>query len=122
MYPAFVSCTTIDWFSEWPNEALLEVAEKYLEDVHLGEPKMSVVPAPGAEAPERSNIRQGVANVFVVCHRSVVDMSARMLFEMRRHNYVTPTNYLELVSGYKKLVKERKFELLAKLCYILTVQ
>lgn len=22
--------------------------------------------------------------------------------ELRRHNYVTPTNYLELVSGYKK--------------------
>ena len=106
MYPAFVSCTTIDWFSEWPNEALLEVAEKYLEDVHLGETKMSIVPAPGEEAPERPNIRQNVASVFVVCHRSVVDMSARMLFEMRRHNYVTPTNYLELVSGYKKSVEE----------------
>ena len=30
-YPAFVNCTTIDWFSEWPQDALLEVAEKYLE-------------------------------------------------------------------------------------------
>ena len=35
-YPAFVNCTTIDWFSEWPKDALLEVAEKYLEDVNLG--------------------------------------------------------------------------------------
>ena len=35
-YPAFVNCTTIDWFSEWPKDALLEVAEKYLEDVSLG--------------------------------------------------------------------------------------
>ena len=35
-------------------------------------------------------------------HRSVVDMSERMLVEMKRHNYVTPTNYLELVSGYKR--------------------
>lgn len=30
-YPAFVNCMTIDWFSEWPEDALLEVAEKYLE-------------------------------------------------------------------------------------------
>ena len=37
MYPALVNCTTIDWFSEWPNDALLEVAEKYLEGVDLGE-------------------------------------------------------------------------------------
>lgn len=95
MYPAFVSCTTIDWFSEWPKDALLEVAEKYLEDVNLGDSKSST-------EGEVVNIRQGVASVFVLCHRSVVDMSEKMLFEMRRHNYVTPTNYLELVTGYKK--------------------
>lgn len=36
MYPAFVNCTTIDWFSEWPKEALIEVAEKYLESTDVG--------------------------------------------------------------------------------------
>jgi len=30
-YPAFVNCTTIDWFMEWPYDALMEVAEKYLD-------------------------------------------------------------------------------------------
>ena len=35
-YPAFVNCTTIDWFSEWPKDALLEVSERYLEEVNLG--------------------------------------------------------------------------------------
>ena len=34
-YPGFVNCTAIDWFSEWPHDALLEVAEKYLEDMNL---------------------------------------------------------------------------------------
>lgn len=42
-----------------------------------------------------------VANIFVTVHKSVVDTSKRMLLEVKRHNYVTPTNYLELVSGYK---------------------
>lgn len=91
MYPAFVNCTTIDWFSEWPKDALLEVAEKYLEEVTLGE----------AENAQDSQLRQNIASVFVTVHRSVVEMSERMLFEMKRHNYVTPTNYLEFVSGYK---------------------
>lgn len=35
-YPAFVNCTTIDLFTEWPHDALLEVAEKYLEGLDLG--------------------------------------------------------------------------------------
>ena len=44
-------------------------------------------------------------------HRSVMDMSKQMLFEMKRHNYVTPTNYLELVSGYKGLLDGKRKEL-----------
>ena len=31
MFPAIVNCTTIDWYSEWPQDALLEVAEKYIQ-------------------------------------------------------------------------------------------
>ena len=96
MYPAFVNCTTIDWFSEWPKEALLEVAEKYLEEVKLHNE--------GDSDDVGKELRSNVASVFVICHRSVVEMSDRMLFEMKRHNYVTPTNYLELVSGYKQYV------------------
>ena len=34
-YPALVNCTTIDWFSEWPADALLEVADKYLEHTDM---------------------------------------------------------------------------------------
>ena len=35
MYPALVNCTTIDWFSEWPYDALLEVADKYLDAIEM---------------------------------------------------------------------------------------
>ena len=93
MFPAYVNCTTIDWFCEWPKDALLEVAMKGLEDVQL---------VAGDQSEAATELQKNVAIVFVTMHRSVVDMSDRMLFEMKRHNYVTPTNYLELVSGYKQ--------------------
>lgn len=35
-YPALVNCTTIDWFCEWPRDALLEVAERFLDGLDLG--------------------------------------------------------------------------------------
>ena len=101
MFPALTSCTTIDWFGEWPEEALLEVAEKYLENVHLGEVR-KVREAPDQEEGKALDLRQSMADMFVVCHCSVVSMSERMLVERSRYNYVTPTNYLELVAGYKK--------------------
>lgn len=31
-----------------------------------------------------------------------------MIQEIKRYNYVTPTNYLELVTGYRELLKEKK--------------
>ena len=34
-YPALINCTTIDWFMEWPKQALLEVADSYLKGIDL---------------------------------------------------------------------------------------
>ncbi|KAM9335593.1 LOW QUALITY PROTEIN: dynein axonemal heavy chain 2 [Symphorus nematophorus] len=95
-YPALVNCTSIDWFCEWPKDALLEVAERYMDGLQLG---------------SLEGIQTKVASIFVTTHQSVAQMSQRMKLELRRHNYVTPTNYLELVSGYKKLLGEKRSEL-----------
>lgn len=39
--------------------------------------------------------------MFSIMHKSVTDESKKMYEELRRRNYVTPTNFLELTSGYK---------------------
>jgi dynein heavy chain, axonemal len=36
-FPSLINCTTIDWFTEWPEEALLSVARKFLAAVNLGD-------------------------------------------------------------------------------------
>uniref|UniRef100_H3DNF8 Dynein axonemal heavy chain 2 n=1 Tax=Tetraodon nigroviridis TaxID=99883 RepID=H3DNF8_TETNG len=103
-YPALVNCTTIDWFCEWPRDALLEVAERFLDGLDLG---------------STEGIHTNVASTFVTIHQSVAQMSLKMRLDVRRYNYVTPTNYLELVSGYKKLLAEKSLELgeqVNKLC------
>nr|XP_046242172.1 dynein axonemal heavy chain 2 isoform X2 [Scatophagus argus] len=95
-YPALISSTSIDWFCEWPRDALLEVAERHLDGLELG---------------SIEGIQTKVASIFVTIHQSVAQVSQRMKLELQRHNYVTPTNYLELVSGYKKLLAEKRSEL-----------
>ena len=32
-FPSLVNCTTIDWFSEWPRDALHTVATQFLADL-----------------------------------------------------------------------------------------
>lgn len=42
-------------------------------------------------------------------HQSTRKLSEKFLLILQRHNYVTPTSYLELISTYKTLLgKKRK--------------
>ncbi|RZF37621.1 hypothetical protein LSTR_LSTR017391, partial [Laodelphax striatellus] len=37
LYPAFVNCCTIDWFEDWPEDALEKVAERYFDSNKFNE-------------------------------------------------------------------------------------
>jgi hypothetical protein len=36
MFPGLVNCTTINWFTEWPSDALYEVATRQMASENLG--------------------------------------------------------------------------------------
>ncbi|XP_022110107.1 dynein heavy chain 1, axonemal-like isoform X1 [Acanthaster planci] len=96
-FPSLVNCCTIDWFSEWPDEALCSVAESFLNDI--------------PDLDEGEEIVNGLVQMCVVIHQSVAVKSALFLAELSRHNYVTPTSYLELLGIFSKLLTLKKMEL-----------
>lgn len=59
-FPSLVDCCTLDWFSSWPKEALLSVAEYMLSDFNL----------PSEE------VRKGLVKMAQFVHSSSMDMSA----------------------------------------------
>ena len=92
MFPSLVNCCTIDWFTEWPEEALMNVAKGI---VGSGELEL------GAD-------EDLCVDMFKIMHQSVEQKSKIFLDELRRRNYVTPTSYLELLNTYKNVLLERK--------------
>jgi len=94
-FPSIVNCCTIDWFAEWPEEALMSVATRAMtasDDFTLGEHLDSVV------------------GFVKHAHVSVARMSERFKAQLGRHNYVTPTSYLELLSTYKAVLGLKRAE------------
>eukprot|EP00116_Pleurobrachia_bachei_P000103 sb/3460365/ len=94
-YPSFINCCTIDWFTAWPQDALEMVAFKFLESIEMG---------PG--------ILDGVVQSCQNFHESVRMLSERFFKELFRHNYVTPTSYLELIGSFKNLIKKKQDEIM----------
>ncbi|XP_069036810.1 dynein axonemal heavy chain 3 isoform X1 [Lepisosteus oculatus] len=93
MFPSLINCCTIDWFQAWPTDALEMVANKFLEDVEL-----------------EDNIRKAVVSLCKYFQESVRELSERYYTTLRRHNYVTPTSYLELILTFKALLGSKRQE------------
>ncbi|KAM9347669.1 dynein axonemal heavy chain 7 [Symphorus nematophorus] len=94
-FPALINCCTINWFQTWPEDALQAVACRFLEDVEMTDES-----------------REGCINMCKSFHTSTIELSLRFLSELQRHNYVTPTSYLELISTFKALLKTKRAEVM----------
>eukprot|EP00842_Homolaphlyctis_polyrhiza_P000439 jgi/Hompol1/1396/HPOL_002693-RA len=94
MFPSLVNCCTIDWFQVWPEDALEIVATKFLEEVEL-----------------TPDVRKSVVIMCKEFHTGTRLLSAKFYEALRRHNYVTPTSYLELIQTYKQLLTVKRKEI-----------
>ena len=94
MFPSLVNCCTIDWFQPWPTEALTSVATKYLQDMAVSD-----------------EMRGKLVKMCMEIHQLVEINSKNFKEELNRHNYVTPTSYLELLALFKEIMEKKKTEL-----------
>lgn len=78
-FPSMINCCTLDWFSSWPKDALIEVANKFLNEVEL----------PNIELKN---------NLTIMCMQVAIDVAEccdRFYKELRRKVYTTPKSYLD---------------------------
>uniref|UniRef100_A0A8C4HQX9 AAA+ ATPase domain-containing protein n=1 Tax=Dicentrarchus labrax TaxID=13489 RepID=A0A8C4HQX9_DICLA len=95
MFPSLVNCCTIDWFVQWPREALLSVSQCFFQNVDFGS----------------EELKQSFSAMCVEIHVSVTDMAERFYSELRRRYYTTPTSYLELINLYLSMLEEKRQQL-----------
>nr|XP_006820578.1 PREDICTED: dynein heavy chain 3, axonemal-like [Saccoglossus kowalevskii] len=94
-FPSLINCCTIDWFQAWPQDALEMVANKFLEEIDLDD-----------------DIRKASVAMCKHFHESVRKLSELFFETLQRHNYVTPTSYLELILTFKLLLSIKRKEVI----------
>lgn len=98
-FPALVNCTSIDWFHEWPEEALLSVSKRFVSEIELLDP----------------TLHEPISTFMSHVHKTVNDVSNDYLIYERRYNYTTPKSFLEQIYLYKNMLNKRNHELKGKI-------
>eukprot|EP01041_Mallomonas_annulata_P000989 gene989-1935_t len=93
-FPALVNCCTIDWFTSWPQDALMAVSTKFLSKVSF----------------DSDETRKAIVDLCQRFHTDVIHLSEEFMDSLRRRNYVTPTSYLELIVAYKQNLDIKRVE------------
>ncbi|XP_052285538.1 dynein axonemal heavy chain 12-like isoform X2 [Dreissena polymorpha] len=105
-FPSLINCCTIDWFQAWPDDALERVANKFLEQLDIEDDQ-----------------KVETVKLCKHFHQGTNKLSVNYLLELGRHNYVTPTSYLELINAFKTLLGAKQEETLkAKRRYIVGLE
>lgn len=91
-FPSLINCCTIDWYMNWPREALQSVADRLLANVAL--------PSEG--------IRTALVDMCSIVHTSSNEFGEEFLAQLQRHVYTTPKSYLDLISLYLKMLQEKR--------------
>lgn len=93
-FPSLVNCCTLDWYDNWPEQALNSVSKEYFQVLENVEDK----------------IKNDLSEIFSNIHRSVELAADRYYSELRRKTYVTPKSFLDCIQGYLDNLFKRRDE------------
>ena len=91
-FPSLINCCTLNWFSNWPESALLSVSTKFLGDID------DITPP----------VRKALAEQCVRIHMMVDEKATELFAELRRKVYITPKSYLDLIKVYIEGLKKKR--------------
>ncbi|XP_057662092.1 dynein axonemal heavy chain 12 isoform X1 [Diorhabda carinulata] len=95
LFPALINCCTIDWFEDWPEQALEEVAHTWMEDINLSD-----------------EIKGTSVIACKYFHVEARKASMEFYEAVSRRTYITSASYLELIKSFTDLTNRKQDEIM----------
>ncbi|GMI17677.1 hypothetical protein TrLO_g10552 [Triparma laevis f. longispina] len=101
-FPSLINSTTIDWFDAWPKSALKSVSKRFIVARELMEYRDEKTDKSGEK------LRTHLCDMCVSVHSSVEKAAENMMVKMKRRVWATPKSYVDMITLYLKMLKERR--------------
>ena len=112
--PALFNRCVLNWFGDWSDQALFQVASEFTQSVDLDDPNYKSpdsIPIAYKDMPLPASHRDAVVNSMVHVHHSVSRFNNRLHKQLGRTTFLTPRHYLDFVAQYVKLFNEKRDDL-----------
>jgi len=118
--PALFNRCVIDWFGDWTDDGLLQVAQEFTK--YLDVPANSFTRAiemdekivqdgEGENAKRVDPKSQLLSKCIVDIHCTVRDLNIKLMKSAKKFNYITPRDFLDFIGHFVHLNQEKKSEL-----------
>lgn len=112
--PALFNRCVLNWFGDWSDQALFQVASELTHSVDLDQPNFIApdsIPVAFKDLPLPASHRDTVVNSMVYVHQSIRQFNHRLERQQGRVTYLTPRHFLDFVAQYVRLFGEKREEL-----------
>ena len=112
--PALFNRCVLDWFGDWSDQALFQVASELTQSVDLDRPSFTApdsIPVAYRELALPANHRDTIVNSMVYVHHSLTRFNIRLLKQQGRVTFLTPRHYLDFVAQFVRLYNEKREDL-----------
>ncbi|CAF4669138.1 unnamed protein product [Rotaria sp. Silwood1] len=106
LHPALLNCTSIDWFTEWSEISMSQVADVFLETIDFK------ILSTDNETINENDFRHRLALCCVSIHKIVIEIAKRFYAAHKRIYYLTPSSYMDLMKTYGIMMTQTKQEFL----------
>lgn len=91
-YPSLINCCTLDWFDNWPADALTNCSEVIFKDLTL----------------IADSQKESLVKICSLAHKNIEDLALRCANELNRIIYITPKSFLDMNSILTGLLIEKR--------------